>query len=190
MESSAPTESMSTRTIGVAIPIPEPYGSELQHWRKIFGDPHADAIPTHVTLLPPTEVPADALAEVEDHLRAVAEAGQPFEMELRGTGTFRPASPVVFVQVARGISECERVEPCVRSGPLARPLRFPYHPHVTVAHDVAADDLDRAYAELAAWTATFWVWGFSLYEHGEDRVWRPQRDYVFGHALPGPTTAD
>ncbi len=184
------TADLPSRTIGVAIPIPEPYGGELQRWRKIFGDPHADAIPTHVTLLPPTEVPADGLPAVEEHLRGVAAAGQAFEMELRGTGTFRPASPVVFVQVARGIAECERVEPCVRSGPLARSLRFRYHPHVTVAHDVAEVDLDRAYVELAAWSATFWVWGFSLYEHGVDGVWRPQRDYVFGHALPGPTPPD
>jgi 2'-5' RNA ligase len=141
-------------------------------------------------LLPPTEVPAEQLGEVEEHLKAVAEAGQPFEMELRGTGTFRPASPVVFVQVARGIGECEQVEPCVRSGPLARALRFPYHPHVTVAHDVREADLDRAYAELAGWSAAFWVWGFCLYEHGEDGVWRPQRDYVFGRTLPGPATPD
>jgi hypothetical protein len=24
------------------------------------------------------------------------------------------------------------------------------------------------------------VWGFSLYEHGLDGVWRPQDDFVFG----------
>lgn len=179
-----------TRTIGVAIPIPEPFGGELQRWRKIFGDLHADAIPTHVTLLPPSEVPGDALSEVEEHLREVAADGDAFEMCLRGTGTFRPASPVVFVQVAAGISECERLQAAVRSGPLERPLRFPYHPHVTVAHDVSDSDLDRAFSELAGWSAAFSVWGFSLYEHGPDGVWRPQRDYVFGHAIPGPTPSE
>jgi len=34
------------------------------------------------------------------------------------------------------------------------------------------------------------VWGFSLYEHGPDRVWRPQRDFPLGRPLPGPAPRD
>jgi hypothetical protein len=45
-------------------------------------------------------------------------ARAPFEVHLRGSATFRPVSPVVFVPLVRGISECERVEAQVRSGPL------------------------------------------------------------------------
>ena len=52
---------MSTRTIGVAIPIPEPYGTELQGVREAYGDPLARTIPTHITLMPPSEVEADDL---------------------------------------------------------------------------------------------------------------------------------
>jgi 2'-5' RNA ligase len=177
---------MQPRTIGVAIAIPEPWGGELQRWRKEFGDDCADSIPTHVTLLPPTEVDGAALPVIDDHLRAIAEREQPFEIQLRGTGTFRPLSGVVFVQLARGIADCERIEAQVRSGPLARELSFYYHPHVTVAHDLSEESLDRAFAELSSYDARFSVWGFSLYEHGRDEVWRPQRDYVFGRELPGP----
>ena len=39
-------------------------------------------------------------------------------MRLRGTGTFRPVSPVVFVNVAEGISRCELLADAVRRGPL------------------------------------------------------------------------
>ena len=74
-------------------------------------------------------------------------------MHLRGSGTFRPVSPVVFVPLARGISECERLEAQVRSGPLARETAFPYHPHVTVAHDLDEAALDRAFDALAAYDA-------------------------------------
>ena len=49
----------NAHTIGVALPIPEPHGSELQAYREFFGDPLAASIPTHITLLPPTPVPAD-----------------------------------------------------------------------------------------------------------------------------------
>lgn len=175
---------MSTRTIGVAVAIPEPYGGDLQQVRASYGDPLARSIPTHITLLPPTEVTADDLDSIEKHLRLIAESEHCFEIQLRGTGTFRPVSPVVFVSLALGIGDCERVESRVRSGPLERELTFPYHPHVTIAHDLPADVLQRAFDDLAGYDVRFGVWGFSLYEHGPDRVWRPQRDFPLG--LPPP----
>jgi 2'-5' RNA ligase len=177
---------MGHREIGVAIGIPEPYTIELQGWRERLGDPNAADIPPHVTLLPPTELRTDDLDEVEEHLQIVALHHAPFTMHLRGSGTFRPISPVVFVPIVQGIGECEQLEADVRSGPLEREVRFPYHPHVTVAHDVASDMLDRAFLELAAYDARFQVWGFSLFEKGRDGVWRPQRDFPFGEPLPGP----
>jgi 2'-5' RNA ligase len=180
---------MPRREIGVAIGIPEPYTSELQGWRERLGDPNAAGIPPHVTLLPPTELRTDDLDEAEAHLQAVAQEHAPFTMHLRGSGTFRPISPVVFVPLVQGIGECERLEQVVRSGPLAREVRFPYHPHVTVAHDVAEDYLDRAFLELAVYDARFTVWGFTLFERGQDAVWRPQRDFPFGQPLPGPVPA-
>jgi 2'-5' RNA ligase len=174
----------NAHTIGVALPIPEPYGSELQSHRESFGDPLAASIPTHITLLPPTPVPADDLDLVEEHLRKVAVGERSFEIHLRGTGTFHPVSPVVFVSVAMGISDCERVEKGVRSGPLARELLFPYHPHVTIAHDLPTAVLESAFGSLASYDVRFPVWGFSLFEHGRDGVWRPQRDFLFGQPLP------
>lgn len=165
------------RTIGVAIAIPEPYGSELQKWREHFGDPMARAIPTHVTLLPPTAVAGGEFDVVDEHLSGVAAKVAPFVMRLRGSATFRPVSPVVFVQVARGIGDCEWMERLVRGGPLARSLHFPYHPHLTVAHDLPADVLDAAFDALADYSAEFLVRAFSLYEHGPDGVWRPQRTF-------------
>lgn len=92
-------------SIGVAISIPEPYASELQSMRASFGDPLADAIPTHVTLLPPTNVAPGGLDSVFEHLEKVARRHDPFEMRLRGSATFRPVSPVVFVQLSTGIGE-------------------------------------------------------------------------------------
>jgi 2'-5' RNA ligase len=174
------------REIGVAIGIPEPYTSELQGWRERLGDPNAAQIPPHVTLLPPTSLRSDDLDEVESHLQAVASRHGVFTMHLRGSSTFRPISPVVFVPLVQGIGECERLEADVRSGPLLRDVRFPYHPHVTVAHEVPDDVLDRAFAELAGYDARFQVWGFTMFEKGKDAVWRPQRDFPFATPLPGP----
>ncbi len=167
-------------TIGVSIAIPSPHAEMLQAKRASFGDPLADSIPTHVTLLPPTDVEEDDLESTVDHLENVAAQGQPFAMVLRGTGTFRPISPVVFVQVSGGLADCELLEKDVRQGPLDRSLDFYYHPHVTVAHHVPEDNLDRAFTELADFECAFEVNEFHLYEHGDDGVWRPVRSFPLG----------
>jgi 2'-5' RNA ligase len=177
---------LGEHTIGVAVSIPDPYGTELQRCRESFGDPLARSIPTHITLVPPMRVPAMAVTGIERHLREVADGERPFPIHLRGTGTFRPVSPVVFVALAVGISDCEHLERRVRQGPLDRVLGFPYHPHVTIAHHLGDELLDRAFKELSGYDAEFPVWGFSLYEHGQDGVWRPERDFVFGAGSSSP----
>ncbi|MFI0911657.1 2'-5' RNA ligase family protein [Streptomyces abikoensis] len=173
---------MGTVTLGVSIAVPEPYGSFLQKRREGFGDPHAHGIPTHVTLLPPTEVDASSLPAIERHLAEVAAAGRPFRMRLSGTGTFRPLSPVVYVNVVEGSASCAWLQKRVRdgSGPVARELQFPYHPHVTVAHGIAEEAMDRAFTELADYEAEWTIEGFALYEQGEDGIWRLERHFPFG----------
>ena len=96
-------------------------------------------------------------AAIDEHLRKVAADEDPFDIRLRGSATFLPVSPVVFVPLVQGIADCERLEAKVRSGPLQRDIRFPYHPHVTVAHDLPADALDRAFAMLSTYEAAFRV---------------------------------
>ena len=161
------------RRIGVAIEVPAPFGPELQRARREFGDPLADLIPPHITLIGPTIVEQQDMDEVFGHLSTIAARYTPFEVRLRSSGTFRPLSPVVFVQVAQGIAECEALEREVRSGPLDQPLRFNYHPHVTVAHEVSDSQLDIAFDALATYEASFVVDAISLYEHGDDNIWRP-----------------
>jgi 2'-5' RNA ligase len=179
---------VGTVTIGVSIAVPEPHGSLLQERRAGFGDAAAHGIPTHVTLLPPTEVDASELPAVEAHLTRVAAVGRPFPMRLCGTGTFRPLSPVVYVRVVQGAEECTRLQQQVRdaSGPVARELQFPYHPHVTVAHGIDEAAMDRAFAELAGFEAEWPCTGFALYEQGADGVWRKLREYTFGGCVVPP----
>ncbi|MFF5702383.1 2'-5' RNA ligase family protein [Streptomyces sp. NPDC012794] len=178
---------MGTVTLGVSIAVPEPYGRQLQQLRAGFGDAAAHGIPTHVTLVPPTEVEADRLPAIRAHLTEVARAFRAFPMRLEGTGTFRPLSPVVFVRLAEGTPDCTRLQGQVRDprGPLARELAFPYHPHVTVAHGISEEAMDRAYAELADYAADWLCEGFGLYEQGSDGVWRKLREYPFGAGAPG-----
>lgn len=165
-------------TIGVAIAIPEPWATQLQEYRTSIGDTTATRIPTHITLVPPTE--CDDLDAVEQHLLSVAGLYQPFHVHLRGTGSFRPVSPVVFVCVVDGISGCERLADGLRDGPLDSTLTFPYHPHVTIAHHLDDVTLDRAFTELAGFECRFPVEQFHLYGHDELIGWQVDRSFALG----------
>jgi len=178
---------MSSRfTVGVAIAIPQPHATVLTNWRKQVGDPAAELVFPHVTLLPPTAVEPGDVDEVEKHLAQAAADAEPFTMHLSGTGTFRPTSPVVFVQVAAGVSDCELLERAIRSGPLSRELEFPYHPHVTVAQDIDEAALDEAYEGMAGFVARFPVSRFVLFSRGDEGRWTWRTEFPLGGAEPVP----
>lgn len=169
-------------TVGVALPIPEPWGEELKQFRLELGDDQARHIPTHITLLPPTPIAGHVLPALREHLSQVGAHHPSFKVVLRGTGTFRPLSDVVFIQVARGVAWCEKLEQQVRHGPVNRQMNFPYHPHVTIAHNVDEAALDHAFDTLAYFTADYVASFFRLYVHDGDEVWRSDTDF----ALRGP----
>ena len=172
---------VGTAQIGVAVNIPEPWGAYLTRRRAEAGDPLAADIPAHVTLLGPTEVPRASLPRIEEHLAAVAATHPPYQVHLRGTGTFRPVTEVVFVVVAAGISECELLAAAISEAPeLHRETRFPYHPHVTVAHDIAPEALDKVYEDLSDFSALFEVGGFTLFSHSGQARWQPRRHFRLG----------
>ncbi|CAM5580271.1 hypothetical protein SHIRM173S_11738 [Streptomyces hirsutus] len=61
----------------------------------------------------------------------------------------------MFVRIVEGAEACTWLQKQVRdaSGPVARELQFPYHPHVTVAHGIEEAVMDRAFEELADYEA-------------------------------------
>ena len=166
-------------TVGVSIAIPDPFGAQLQQARASFGDPLAATVPSHITLIPPTVVADDDVDCFASRLADAASTTAPYSLHLRGTGTFRPVSPVVFVAVSEGISETELLAQAVRSalGTTIPEADFPFHPHVTVAQDLDEAGLERAYSELADFECRFDVASFALYLHDETVGWAPHRTF-------------
>lgn len=170
-----------SRTIGVAVPVPEPFGTLLREARASFGDPMAATIPTHITLMPPIDLDEQELQQLPEVLDDVAQLVPSFRVCLQGTGTFRPVSPVVFVTIVDGVGPTQRLAQEVRSALGIEELAFPYHPHVTVAHHLDEPSLDHAETALAGFECEFVATRFALYHHDERRGWEPQRSFE----LPG-----
>lgn len=191
--------------IGVAIALPSHYAAQVRAVREAAGDPMADVVPPHITLLPPTAVDVDSLDEVMRHLRNVAAGTQPFDVRLDQVGTFRPVSPVVYLSLRSGAQECDRLQMRVRDrrGPLARSLSFPFHPHVTLAHEVAEDGLDTAARKGEDLTMDFTVTELHLYRHrsrpaghgggrcsASEGGWDVVAAFAFGGSLAPDASAD
>lgn len=165
------------RTLGVTIELPADIRTQLDEARQRYGT-HADDWPSHVTILAPIEADDAVVVGVLDHLARVAARTRPIPMVLRGTGTFRPVSPVVFITVADGISGCEQLESAVRSGVLGVEARFPYHPHVTLAHGVSEELMDLAFNEMAGYESAFLAESMALHEN-VDGYWRVIAEFAF-----------
>lgn len=181
--SAEPAPGLPRTVLGIAIEVPDPLGTLLTEWRIKVGDPLAHLIPPHLTLLPPTEVDGATSRDVNEHLAAVGSRHPPFQLHLTGTGSFRPVSQVVFVTVADGISACELLADDIRSGLLSRPLVYPYHPHVTIAHDVPPDMLDVAYDGLADVDERVEVDAFCAFEQRTSGRWVPVTRYPLRGAV-------
>ena len=163
-------------TIGVAIAIPEPWATELQDYRQDIGDPTADGVPSHITLIPPIDV-GDDLAEIEGHLgqRRAAARRLPGASARNG---YLPARVARRLHRSRGRDLPVRAAGRRRAvRPLGLDLNFPYHPHVTVAHHLGDDELDRAFDDLAAFECSFDVADFHLYVHAGELGWQPSRTF-------------
>lgn len=166
--------------VGVVLAVPEPLCARLTRWRRAFRDPLADVVPPHVTLLPPLAVARTALPGVVEHLRRISRTEPGFGVTLRGVGSFRPVSPVVYAALDRGAGECSHLAERIRSGPLETTLAFPYHPHVTVAQSVAETVLDEAEDSLRDLRARFRVRSVDLYLTATpgDGGWAPWRRFA------------
>jgi 2'-5' RNA ligase len=174
----------SGNSVGVTIRIPEPLAGALESWRASFGDPMAAVVPPHITLI--TTTPASDWPAMISHVRAVALTQQPFRVQLRSTGSFRPVSPVVYLKLDEGFDECVDLHGKLQSGPLERELEFPFHPHVTVAHDVSDAGMDAAEQELEAFQASFEVSSMGVYEHLPSGLWTLREEVRFGQVPDRP----
>jgi 2'-5' RNA ligase len=129
----------------LVIYIPDPLGRFLDELRRELVpayNPHA-----HVSVLPPRPMVLD-WKTVAEQARCVTESWQPFPVELTTIQIF-PATDVVYLEVGQGKDELQRLHQEMNTGSLAFDEPFSYHPHITLAQELAPEDVQAA-RELAA----------------------------------------
>jgi 2'-5' RNA ligase len=145
-------------------------------------------IPTHITVLSPTQVSSDKASRVDEHLRDIASAHEEFRVRLHGSDTFRPVTQTSFVVVEQGAIQCSALEGAVRSGPLRRRLPFDYRPHVTLAVELTDEVHDRAEAEFKDFDFAFDTTCIERYELTDHGVWESMATFPLRKAPGWPAT--
>lgn len=186
---------MARIRLGVALLVPAPAAAEIDGLRRALGDGALDRMPPHLTLVPPVNVREDDLPDALALLRAAAAAAAgPISVTLGPVATFHPDNPVVFLSVAAGDpgdpggagdpcsagDEVGALRARVLRPPLARPLTWPFCPHVTLADDLAPARIPAALAALADYRASVTFGHLHLLREGAGRVWAPAADVALG----------
>ena len=145
-------------------------------------------VPAHVTLVPPVNVARERLPEVEALVRGVAARCPPIAATLGPPRSFLPDNPVLYLRVAeRGVpGGIATLREAVFVEPLARPLTWPFVPHVTLMDGGDPVRIEAAVVALADHRVDFVFGGLALLQEQRDeegeRVWRPVLEAPLGGA--------
>jgi 2'-5' RNA ligase/ribosomal protein S18 acetylase RimI-like enzyme len=170
---------MPRMRLGVALLVPRPEADAVDTLRRALGDTSLDTIPAHLTLVPPVNVAERDLGDALQVLSAAAAATRPFTLSLGPPATFWPDSPVVYLPAAGDVAALERLRDRVFHAPLARPLTWPFVPHVTLADQAPPERIEAAVAALHSYRADVAFVGVHLLQEGPDRRWTVAADASF-----------
>lgn len=169
--------------LGVALLVPPPFDIEVDAFRRAMGDGAYGRIPAHLTLVPPVNVSVARLSEALDLLRAAAVATREFTIEFGSPATFLPETPVLYLPVVDGREELVALRDRVFAEPLARPLTWPFVPHVTLADEALPERIAAARVALADYRARVAFDRVHVLQQGPDRRWSPIAEAIFGPAM-------
>ena len=162
--------------LGVALLVPAPLDGEIDGLRRALGDGTLGRMPAHLTLVPPVNVREDRLGEALAVLRRAAAATRPFTLTLGPPATFLPDNPTLYLSVE---GDVRSLRDRVFAEPLARPLTWPFVPHVTLADEADPDRIGAALAALADYRVDATFDRVHLLREGPGRVWAPIADAAF-----------
>ncbi|KSU66652.1 2'-5' RNA ligase family protein [Arthrobacter sp. NIO-1057] len=149
-------------TLGVVIPVPVPHRETLRAWREEYGGESTAPIAPHITLVSGSYLHSWEKAAAQ--VRQVAGSTHCFTVQLGAARTFRPASEVVYLPLLSGAEECWKLHRELLSDALRHESEFAYHPHLTIAQNVPAAQLDAAQADLKDVQITFEVESIELFD--------------------------
>lgn len=122
------------------------------------------------------------MGEVLSLLRGAAAATRPFTLQLGPPRTFLPATPVLYLQAGGEVEGVHALRARVFREPLARPLSWPFVPHVTLADETEPGRIEAALTALGDYRAEVAFDRLHLLREEPGRRWEPIADVAFAAA--------
>lgn len=121
--------------------LPDPIGAYLD---KVRLDLVPSCVPhSHVTVLPPRPLngrPEEAIEALREEIRDLPRFEvEPAEVEIFGM------TSVIYVGLSEGMDEFREMHDRLNAGPLAFDEPYPYHPHITLAQQLACEQVMGVY---------------------------------------------
>jgi len=135
----------------LVIYVPDPLGRFLDDLRRALVpncNPHA-----HVSVLPPRPIAGDWHTAGEQ-VRATTAARAPFDVTLTGIDIF-PLTNVVYLELGEGSRQMYALHQAMNTDALHFNEPFVYHPHITLAQEVPAAEVDSVRERARAMWAAF-----------------------------------
>ena len=126
---------MVRRRLLLALVPPPELTAQLRGLRAVVGGPSVERIVPHVTLVPPFNLAADRVLEVRRAVRDAVRGVEPFSLELGPAASFAPANPTLHLAVGgahHAVEALHRLRRELRAGPMDRPDRHDFVPHLTL----------------------------------------------------------
>jgi|SRR5579883_181722 hypothetical protein len=162
--------------------IPGPLGRFLDDLRLELVphcNPHA-----HVSVLPPRPL-AVHWSAASQRARALTEGWSPFDLELATVEVF-PATDVIYIEVGAGAAELRALHAAMNAGALEFDEPYEYHPHITLAQDIAHEDVPRLTAiarrRWAEYRGSRWFRAerAAFVQNAGDNCWVDLAEYALG----------
>jgi 2'-5' RNA ligase len=165
--------------LGVALLVPSPIDREIDALRRALGDPGYGRIPSHLTLVPPVNVPRERYDEAVTVIAEAAAAMRPFTVHLGPPATFLPDSPTLYLPVSDDSRPAiAALRTLVFRDPLERPLTWPFVPHITIADGAPPGRIEAAVGVLGSYTTEVTFDRVHLLRES-DHVWTPVAEAAF-----------
>lgn len=162
---------MSRTRLAVALLVPPPLDREVDGLRRALGDRRRTRIAPHITLVPPVNVAVADVPAVLQVLRDAADPATALDLELGPVADFGARSGIAFLQVSGAapvLAALDALQEACSRGPLGRPARHPFVPHVTVADRLEPERVVAVTEVLGSYAAPVRVDRLHLLEHRHD----------------------
>jgi 2'-5' RNA ligase len=172
---------MARRRIVLAALFDVDTAAALDDLRRSLGVDDVERLPPHITLVPPSDRPAQDVEEAWPQLMGLAAGTDPLHLVLGPGASFQPRTPTIHLAVGGTEDQLDRLTQLrerLLTWPLARTPRWPFVPHVTLCEDAPAELIAATLPTLAHIGFEVDITAVHLLEHlprpqGGRRWWRP-----------------